>query len=91
MKKAKNKFRIGDVIVITKYEHGDLPGTITTIKDIVGAVLMLNTEKRTIFGHLTDTFVAQTKNCRLATEEEKNYFKKQKTKTCRIKKTRSRK
>lgn len=85
MKEAKNRFRIGDIVVIVKYEHGDEVGTITTVKDISANVLMLNTKRKTIFGHFTDTFVAQAKNCRLATKKEIEYFNKQKKVICNIK------
>lgn len=90
-RKNKQQYRRGDHILILVFEHGDEVGTITTILDVMGSVLVLRTKKRTLHGGQVSQFVAQSKNVRLATKEEKSYHKLQKKTTCNIRGMRNKK
>lgn len=90
-RKNKEKLRRGDHVVIQVYEHGDAVGTITKVKNLVGNVAVLNTKIKTLYGEEVTSFIGQQKNLRLATREEKEYFKRQKKTTCIMKPKRKKK
>lgn len=90
-RKNKQQYRRGDHVVILAFEHGDQVGTITTVVDIIERVLILKTKKRNLYGGEVSCYVAQSKNVRLATKEEKAFHKLKKKTTCNINKMKSKK